>query len=316
MKKYNWQTIKKNQKKKLNQTDFFIFGSRDLTSERIITLTKKMTQRGKLLWGCFTQNYIQGLENCEQFKTLSINKLENTLNQLILKKPDLKDKIQILTYPQTDSKYVIREINAKAFIFINGSWYHAFHYTNLFYELIRKKTPYKLISPFNNLQQAQQTAKQLENKLDKIKIDKNKKHSDQQLIQLANQKAKFSFDTTFQTGAVLAKKGKVLLLANNQILPFCTAAWHYGSLKEKNFSPPQDLNHYDSIHAEVNLLIKAQKQKINLQGTSLYLNLLPCPTCAKMIAVSDIESIFYQLDHSNGQAYKLLKQMNKKITRI
>jgi len=109
---------------------------------------------------------------------------------------------------------------------------------------------------------------------------------------------------------------KVLASGFNLVVPFQTYAMHHGAAREINFSPPNDLNHYDAVHAEVDLLIQAQKQGIDLEGTSLFINLLPCPTCARMLAETDIAEIIYQIDHSDGYAVKLLEQAGKTIRRI
>jgi deoxycytidylate deaminase len=104
--------------------------------------------------------------------------------------------------------------------------------------------------------------------------------------------------------------------AFNKVVPYQTYAMHHGSAREKNFSPANDLNHYDTIHAEVALLINAQKNKTDLAGTTLFINLMPCPTCARMLSQTDIEEFVYSVDHSDGYAVKMLEAAGKKVRRV
>lgn len=144
--------------------------------------------------------------------------------------------------------------------------------------------------------------------------------TDQQMLGAAQQSAFYSYDYCFQTGAVLGKKSglKYLLLttAFNKVVPYQTFAMLHGASRETNFSPPNDLNHYDTIHAEVEILLNAQKQGLDIKNSSLFINLLPCPTCARMICDSDIQEVFYQSDHSNGYAIAMLQKANKIVSRL
>ena len=77
-----------------------------------------------------------------------------------------------------------------------------------------------------------------------------------------------------------------------------------------------DLNHYDTVHAEVDLIVKAQKAELDLHDTTLFINLLPCPSCARMFTQTDIAEFVYVEDHSDGYGFKMLTAANKKIRRI
>ena len=81
-------------------------------------------------------------------------------------------------------------------------------------------------------------------------------------------------------------------------------------------SPVGDLNYYDTVHAEINLIIDAQKNHIDLKNTVLFINLLPCPHCARALCETDISEIFYTLDHSDGYAVALLEKSGKKVQRL
>jgi deoxycytidylate deaminase len=52
-----------------------------------------------------------------------------------------------------------------------------------------------------------------------------------------------------------------IISTHNQVVPYETHAMHHGSLREKNFSPAKDQNFYDTVHAEMNALLIALKNK-------------------------------------------------------
>jgi deoxycytidylate deaminase len=91
---------------------------------------------------------------------------------------------------------------------------------------------------------------------------------------------------------------------------------HYGAAREIHFSPPHDVNHYDTVHAEVELILQASRQKIGLKDTSFFINTLPCPMCARMLSQTDIKELVYQNDHSEGYAIKMLEACGKIVRRL
>ncbi len=314
LKNYYWEKLSSSQKKLLTkQQAILILGSRELSETRIINLASKLAGKKQLIFACIKEKYIAGFENCPQFANLSLKKLQKTLNQLPI---NLQKKITILEYPQIYAKYLIRELNPSAVIVVRGSYQRAFHYTPLFYEIIKRNLQYKLVSPFANEKEALNYEKQIEEKLMPFEAKIKQKYSDRKLMNFAQQIAKQSFDYTFQTGAVLAKNGQFLLTACNRVMPYQTAMLHLGSSKEKHLGPPQDLNYYDTNHAEVEIILQALKTKISMSETTLYINLLPCPVCARMLAGSSIAKIVYQHDHSNGYGFRMLKDAGKQLQKV
>lgn len=308
-----WEKLNNSQKKLLaKQQAILILGSRELNELRIINLASKLANKKQLIFACIKEKYIAGFENCPQFASLSLKKLSQTLSQL---PTHLQKKITILEYPQNYAKYLIRELNPSVVIVVRGSYQHAFHYTPLFYEIIKHNLKYKLISPFASKKEALAYEKQIKQKLTPLNTKTRQKYSDKKLMNFTRHIAKQSFDYTFQTGAVLAKNGQFLLAACNRVMPYQTAMLHLGSSKEKHLGPPQDLNYYDTNHAEVEIILQALKNKIDLSKTTLYINLLPCPVCARMLARSPIAKIIYRHDHSHGYGFRMLESAGKKLQR-
>jgi deoxycytidylate deaminase len=193
--------------------------------------------------------------------------------------------------------------------------------------LTKENIPYKLVSPFCDEDEARTYADTAIQEIvskwkNRVKLDPKKEYTATQLLEHANFIAKGSFDYSFQTGVTLGKPAgdknsyNLLIAAHNTVVPFETYALHNGASRETNFSPPNDLNHYDAVHAEVELIVRCVKYGISLKDTALFINLLPCPTCARMLCETDIAEIVYQNDHSDGYAVKLLEKAGKTVRRM
>jgi dCMP deaminase len=309
LKSLNWQQLKGKDKQNLSQQQpIFVLGPRDISKKRIQQLNQKLAAKRPVVWGCLTDKYIPGLEESPQFKSLTLAKLKNSLEQ--------QKTVGILNYPQRYTKYILKEIAWSAVIVINGSWHKAFHYRPEYYVIAQKQLPYKLVSSFVNETEAKKYLVKIKAELPAIGFKPNKKYTDKELLEFAARRARHSFDYTFQTGAVLVKDGRVLAAAHNRVLPYETYMLHKGASKEKYLAPPHDLNHFDTNHAEVELILTALNQGLNLTNASLYINLLPCPICARMLARTPIKEIIYQHDHSQGYGFKLLTQAGKTLRRI
>lgn len=313
---YNWSDIAFKDKSELKKDNLiFIVGGRDISPKRIGEIFKEFIFKGPILWGCVREEYVAGLEDQEHFRTLPFQKLQETLAKL--EKFRIPNNSDILVYDQRDLNFILDKLDFHRVIFINGSLKGAFHVREEFITLARKQEKYKSISPFSDETEAKSYLEKVKSKLEKLAyFDINKIYSDEELMQLADQIAKQSFDYIGQTGCVIAKEGKVLLSAYNKIQPYDTYALHFGSVREKNFSPPNDLNHYDTIHAEMAIVTNALNKGIDLSRTTMYINLMPCPTCAKVLAETKISEFVYRIDHSNGYAFKLLNEMGKKVRRM
>jgi len=317
MKILHWEQLTSKNKKTLSGTrPILILGPRDISQARIQQLQTKIRTKLKtaIVWGCLSDKFIPGLENSPQFKSLSLKKLTKALSKL---NPEQQPST-ILVYPQRYIKYIIKEIQWSAVIGVNGSWHHAFHYRPEYCEISKKKLTYRLVSSFVNETEAKKYEAKIKKKM-KFKEFETKigqKFSDKKLMKLAECAAQHSFDWTFQTGAVLARDGVLLAAAHNRVVPYETFSFHHGASKEKQLAPLQDLNYFDTNHAEVELILQALEKKIDLAGTSLYINLLPCPICARMLVRSPIGTIVYQHDHSDGYGFKLLKQAGEKVKRL
>lgn len=313
---FDWSELAFSSKKTVKELDaIFIAAPRQMSSIRLTQIIKKYLPLGNLLLGIASEEYVSGLENRPQFQMLK----EADVSTLVRKLADSKSKNKLYTlrYSQRDLKYVLEKIKPRRVLLINGSWYHGFHHLPAYYTLVNLGIPFEKISPFASEREARLIA----DRTVLAELPRSGNFSALEMMDLANQAAAHSYDFSgLQTGAALGRKtGKgydLLTLAHNNVVPYETYSMHHGSVREKHFSPMQDLNYYDTVHAETAVLIQAQKKKLDLKNSTLFINLLPCPTCTRMLMQTDIAEIVYSQDHSDGYAIKMLELAGKKVSRM
>ncbi len=321
---FNWSDLAFGSKKPLKELKaIFVAAPREISPARFKELVKTYLPQGNIVLGIAKEPFIDGFEGQPQFKTLQRSTIQSIIDQV--NAASKTNRISVLEYFQRELPYILEKIPFERAVFINGSWKHVFHVSPAYYTLAKAKTPYELVSPFTS----EQEAREYEQRTD-AEIIQNLSSSDWSgeldeaaLLAAATQSAARSYDYSFQTGLALAKrvssskaKYKLLLSTFNRVVPFQTYAMLHGASRETHFSPPNDLNHYDAVHAEVELLVAAQKTGTSLEGTTLFINLMPCPSCTRMFCETDIEEFVYSIDHSDGYAITMLTAAGKKVRRV
>jgi deoxycytidylate deaminase len=312
---FDWSDLAFASKKPLSSLKAtFIAAPRKMSQKRLTQLVKTYLPKGPIIFGIAKEKYIDGFESQTQFETLQPSDITDIVAKV--NTSNSPNKLYVLHCFQRELPFVIEKIARKRAVFVNGSWKHLFHTRPLFYTLVKNHLPYELVTPFCDEQEAKAYADDFAVQLPKP----GGSHTAKEMLQLASEAATMSFDNGFQTGVTLGQKegGKYTLISSsfNEVVPYQTYAMHHGASRETNFSPMHDLNHYDTIHAEVALIIDAQKRGLDLSGTTLFINLLPCPSCARMFTKTDIAEFVYREDHSDGYGVKLLELAGKKVTRI
>lgn len=301
-----------------NSSTIFIAGSRDISLKRIHELYVRYIKKGNIVWGVYKEPSISGFEGQSHFNTLQKAKLEKYFDFLNYKSHE-KDNVQIVEYSQHEEENVIDEFTPEKAIFIYGSWKRAFPKRNIYKKLNEKNIEFSLKSSFVDDAEARTYADQMFDILEREHNNLINNHRSQNIFEddaflsLADNIARRSFDYTWQTGAVLVKNDTVLLTGYNRVLPYETYIMHNGSLKEKGlgkFSEPHihDLNVNDTLHAEMDILTQAINNAINIEGSTLYVSLMPCPTCARMIASTGIKKVVCRGEHFGGLAKDLFAQ--------
>jgi len=312
---FDWSELAFGSKKTINGLKtVFIVAPRELSTARFTQLVKEYLPKANLVVGISQEPHVLGLEDQPQFSMLKRETIQPTIDKV--RASAAKNKIYTFNYSQRDLVYILDKLSFRSVILVNGSWKFPFHTQAPFYALVKKETPYEMVSPFASDDEAKSYAETTKPQTP----PKTGSFSEAEMQELADAAAKQSFDNGFQTGVSLGrKKGtkyRLLATAFNKVVPYQTYAMHHGAARETNFSPMHDLNHYDTTHAEVELIIKAQKEKIDFKGTTLFINLLPCPTCARMLSQTDIGEFVYHEDHSDGYAVKMLERAGKNVRRV
>ncbi len=314
---FSWNELafaNKSHVKDLNAT--FVLAPRHISEKRFIDLVKQFLPTGNIIVGIANEPYIDGFYGQPQFATLQLADVKNS-QEKVNTSPS-PNKIYTLKYNQKNIVHILNKLKFKKVILINGSWERVFHSRPEYYYLAENNIKTYRLSPFVDETEAIEYADNFASK-NKFVLPK-KSNSDFEVMDLVNQVAKYSFDNTFQLGVVLAKKQAdkytPIVTAHNKVVPYETYAWHTGPAREVNFSAPNDLNHYDTIHAEQLAIVQSQKQSLDLTNTTMFINVMPCPSCARILCETDISEFVYSLDHSDGYAIDLLSKAGKKIRRL
>ncbi len=316
---FDWSDLAFGSKKPINDLHAtFIAAPRELSAGRFTQFVKEYLPKGNIVLGLAKEPYVLGFENQPQFSMLQAATVQGIIDKVNQTSP--KHKIYMLSYFQRELKYLLEKLDFAGVVLVNGSWKYAFHTTEAYYVLANRHIDYRLISPFASVEEARAYEAKTMHEIAKSHPFKKAKYDEAGMISKVQEIATYSFDYNFQTGVALGKRTgntyDLLAWTYNKIVPYQTYALHHGASREINFSPPHDLNHYDTVHAEVELIIKAQKEHLNLKGTTLFINLLPCPQCSRMFVETDIEAFVYREDHSNGYAVQMLEAAGKKVRRI
>jgi deoxycytidylate deaminase len=323
---FDWSDLAFGSKKPLRELHaVFIAAPRDISRKRFLEIVKKYLPKGNLVLGLAKEEYVDGFEGQPQFRTLHKDTFAELIEKINANQEANGEKFAVATiqYNQRDLKHILEEIDFARVLLVNGSWKYSFHTTEPFYVLAKKCTPYELVRAFVDEAEAHRYEEDVWPQMRELFEIKAGKYSEAEMLEVAAKTAKLSFDYSFQTGVALGKKAggkkdiyELRAATFNKVVPYQTYALLHGAAREQHFSPPHDLNYYDAVHAEVELVVKAGREHIPLKGTTLFINLLPCPRCAQMFSETDIEEFVYSIDHSEGYAIKLLEAAGKKVRRI
>ncbi len=313
---FDWAELAFSSKRPLSSLKAtFIAAPREISEARFIQLVKQYLPKGHILLGLSKEDFVDDLDGQPQFAMLKSKVVQKTIDTINAKSDN---KVYTLQYFQRELDTIIEKLTPPRVVLVNGSWHHSFHTRSTYYLLSKLRIPYELVSAFSDEAEALAYEKATNKKIAVPKLASVL--TDKEMIELTDDVAKCSYDYGFQTGTILAHKVKdgyePILSAYNKVVPYQTYALLNGASRETHLSPTNDANHYDTIHAEMAALVKAQKMNVPLKGTTLFVNLMPCPNCARTLAETDIAEVVYRFDHSEGYAVDLLQKTNKTIRRI
>ena len=130
---------------------------------------------------------------------------------------------------------------------------------------------------------------------------------DKKYMEKAFEEAEKSTCMRRKVGAVLVKKGCVLICGANQITSGSVECRDLGCPRSSLDIPSGERHELcRAIHAEQRIIAKAAKYGITLDGADLYVTCHPCSICAKLIVESGIETVYYSGKYPDDMAAGIL----------
>ena len=292
----------------------FVLAPRDMSEKRVIQIVKSALSQGNVVFGIAEEPFITGFEGQPQFQTLAIRGVEQLAQKVATAK--VSNNLHILQYPQNEADVVIRALRPNKVLVVRGSYLYAFHNRSTYRLLQKRNIPFDYVSPFVDESEAQE----YEQSVSLPAPNYVSNASEEAIFKVVDTIAMCSYDYSFQVGAVLAqRKGSnysVVDAACNEVVPYQTHALHFGNAREDNTVAPQSSSsHYDTIHAEMNLLVRSMQNGVTFSGKSLFINMLPCPNCARTLVKTGLEEVVYLLEYSDGYSQQLFNQCGIKTRR-
>lgn len=154
----------------------------------------------------------------------------------------------------------------------------------------------------------------------------NQKELDLVFINVATEVSSLSKCNRAKVGAVLVKSGNIISFGYNG-----TASGADNCCEEKKYAngpggwldeetiremwpyEDQDGNLYklvtkrETIHAEINAIVKAARSGLSTDGSTLYLTLSPCIDCSKLILQSGIKRVVYLKEYRDTSGIEFLR---------
>lgn len=103
------------------------------------------------------------------------------------------------------------------------------------------------------------------------------------------------------TGAVIVRDTQIVATGYNGSLPGQPHCTDSGACHRRSSNVTEEVK-YDvcrSAHAEANAITLAAKQGLSVKDCTMYCTLEPCFTCAKLIAISGISRVVYELNYES-----------------
>lgn len=309
MSKYTWSKFSDDDKETLRSLRAtFVMAPRNMSEDHFRHIIKENISKGNIICGISEEKYVDGFDGQPQFEMLESEIAENLSDKIT--KAHLPHRLHVLVYPQAEVDEVIRAVRPNDVVVVRGSYSRPFHRRSTYSLLHKRGIPFKYESPFANETEAKLYLKRLEPQMPTVGNDVQ--GDEAMMLLVANKIAKRSFDYSFQVGAVLAKdNGDMYELVDasaNEVVPYQTYAMHHGNSREDTLSGYQDANYYDTIHAEMNLLVRSLERGHDLKGLTLFINMMPCPNCARTLCRTGLREVVYREIHSGGYAVELFKK--------
>lgn len=135
---------------------------------------------------------------------------------------------------------------------------------------------------------------------------------DREMMALARTEGARSSDWWRRVGAVSVHGATILLREHNTHMPSEYSPYALGDIRDFIAAGTRsDIS--SALHAEQMVITQAASEGIALKGSSIYVSVFPCPTCAKWIAAANIKKCFYGSGHASFDGEKNLKDAGVEI---
>lgn len=124
-----------------------------------------------------------------------------------------------------------------------------------------------------------------------------------------------SVDWWRHVGAVLVVDKAPILAAYNQAVPHQDLPLYEGDPRG-SFRQGVQIEVSLVLHAEAMLIAQAAKYGLRLEGSQLYVTTFPCPPCAKLVAYSGIETVYFAEGYAMLDGERILKDNGVRIVRV
>lgn len=153
-----------------------------------------------------------------------------------------------------------------------------------------------------------------------INQDKNREtitgtEFNEKLMRKAMEKAGQSSDIWRRVGAVLITREGKTRSAANKGEPSIYTPWMEGDPRNL-FNRGVAIEMSVFMHAEANLIAESARRGINLSKAKLYVSTYPCPACAKLIAHSGIDTLYYTEGYAVLDGERVMKNYGVKIIKV
>lgn len=138
---------------------------------------------------------------------------------------------------------------------------------------------------------------------------------DQKMCAAAADEAEKSSDWWRHVGAVVVKDGTIVASGHNHHIPSDHTPYANGDPRDVIESGTLNLV-YTSLHAEQSIIAEAAKSGVSLAGTDMYLNVFPCPLCAKLMAGAGIKRCFFKTGSAWLDAESVLRDAGVEIVLV
>ncbi|MCR4275581.1 MAG: deaminase [Candidatus Wolfebacteria bacterium] len=138
---------------------------------------------------------------------------------------------------------------------------------------------------------------------------------DRKIMALAKGEAEKTSDWWRQVGSVVVKNGQVVYSAHNRHVPTEYQPYMVGD--PRDFVKAGERSELCSaIHSEQDVIAWSAREGISLKGASLYVNVFPCPVCAKLIMASGIGKLYFAEGHASLDGEAVLKEAGVEIVLV